>query len=304
MSEMKTSDRAPRHAGGTLADWIGSAPEAWRGQLAGLPPVGSWREIAQSPAGHEARTRWASAGVLTILLANLCDEPELDDWTRSLALPSGSRVLDACCGPGVTTRLLAGQGHDAIGVDIDPETIAVAEQGPPTTARFEVGDLRDADLVRAIAPEVVLIGDWWDERLIDAVRLGAPRARVIVRLSNVVPPLRHGDDLAWNARWWSLLQQGYARAFGAGASSPLPGVAEAGLRHRFDRSIVRSGVLEPFQAARRHLDFVLWESKFLQEVATEGEWSRLRECWDPEGPAAWWRRSHAQCAHVLTTWST
>lgn len=56
-----------------------------------------------------------------------------------------SRVLDAGCGPGRGGGALAERGHTVIGVDVDPELVAAAEQDHPGP-RWIVGDLALMDL--------------------------------------------------------------------------------------------------------------------------------------------------------------
>jgi SAM-dependent methyltransferase len=66
-------------------------------------------------------------------------------------LGRGSRVLDAGCGPGRVGGYLADVGHDVVGVDVDPELIAAAEEDHPGP-RWLVGDLATLDLpARGIA---------------------------------------------------------------------------------------------------------------------------------------------------------
>ena len=66
-------------------------------------------------------------------------------------LRRGSRVLDAGCGPGRVGGHLAEAGHDVVGVDVDPELIAAAEQDHPGP-RWVVSDLAELDLpARGIA---------------------------------------------------------------------------------------------------------------------------------------------------------
>jgi SAM-dependent methyltransferase len=60
-------------------------------------------------------------------------------------LSRGSRVLDAGCGPGRIGGYLAAVGHQVVGVDVDPELIAAAEQDHPGP-RWLVGDLAELDL--------------------------------------------------------------------------------------------------------------------------------------------------------------
>jgi 2-polyprenyl-3-methyl-5-hydroxy-6-metoxy-1,4-benzoquinol methylase len=63
----------------------------------------------------------------------------------------GARILDAGCGPGRVAGVLAGAGHDVVGVDVDPELIEAAEQDHPGP-RYLVADLAELDLpARGIA---------------------------------------------------------------------------------------------------------------------------------------------------------
>jgi len=59
--------------------------------------------------------------------------------------PRGGRILDAGCGPGRVGAFLADLGHDVVGVDVDPELIAAADQDHPGP-KWLVGDLAELDL--------------------------------------------------------------------------------------------------------------------------------------------------------------
>jgi SAM-dependent methyltransferase len=56
-----------------------------------------------------------------------------------------ARILDAGCGPGRVGGRLHELGHDVVGIDIDPELIAAAEDDHPGP-RWIVGDLATVDL--------------------------------------------------------------------------------------------------------------------------------------------------------------
>jgi SAM-dependent methyltransferase len=60
-------------------------------------------------------------------------------------VPRGARILDAGCGPGRTGAFLADAGHEVVGVDLDPELIAAAEQDHPGPT-WLVDDLATLDL--------------------------------------------------------------------------------------------------------------------------------------------------------------
>ena len=59
--------------------------------------------------------------------------------------PRRARILDAGCGPGRVGGALAACGHDVVGVDVDPELIAAAQEDHPGP-RWVVGDLALMDL--------------------------------------------------------------------------------------------------------------------------------------------------------------
>lgn len=73
--------------------------------------------------------------------ADLAGEARLID----AMVPRAARILDAGCGTGRVGAVLAARGHDVVGVDLDPELIAVAEQEHPGP-RWLVGDLATLDL--------------------------------------------------------------------------------------------------------------------------------------------------------------
>lgn len=72
----------------------------------------------------------------------------------------GSRVLDAGCGPGRVSAVLHAAGHQVVGVDVDPELIAAAEQDHPGP-NYYVGDLASFDLSDSEEPfdGVVMAGN-------------------------------------------------------------------------------------------------------------------------------------------------
>jgi len=66
-----------------------------------------------------------------------------------VALGRQSRVLDLGCGPGLYALRLAQHGHDVVGVDFGPASIAYAREqadGRSLACRFELGDIRRAEL--------------------------------------------------------------------------------------------------------------------------------------------------------------
>ncbi|MGM1065079.1 class I SAM-dependent methyltransferase [Saccharothrix sp. Mg75] len=95
--------------------------------------------------GDLVNVGWYTAPTLPLLLGGL-------GWfqrrlvRRSLSLLDarpGHRVLDACCGRGLSTALLGRRGCDALGVDVQPEQVAEARRrfGDARNTRFEVADV-------------------------------------------------------------------------------------------------------------------------------------------------------------------
>ena len=54
------------------------------------------------------------------------DPVALGRLVRAAALPAGSRILDAGCGPGLVSEALLAAGHRVVGVDLSAEMIARA----------------------------------------------------------------------------------------------------------------------------------------------------------------------------------
>jgi SAM-dependent methyltransferase len=97
------------------------------------------KKIEQDP-GHSA---WYIERFRSMAAAgdDLAGEARLID----AMVPRGARILDAGCGPGRVGAFLAEAGHEVVGVDIDPELIAAAEQDHPGP-RWLVDDLATFDL--------------------------------------------------------------------------------------------------------------------------------------------------------------
>ena len=99
-----------------------------------------WVEMTRENPGHSA---WYIERFLNMEAAgdDLSGEARFIDAMAN----RGSRILDAGCGPGRVAAILSGLGHRVVGVDVDPELIAAAEQRHPEPT-FLVGDLAELDL--------------------------------------------------------------------------------------------------------------------------------------------------------------
>lgn len=100
----------------------------------------SWMALVAENPGH---SRWYIERFRDLAASgqDLHGEARLID----AMVDRGARILDAGCGPGRVGGRLHELGHDVVGVDIDPELIAAAEQDHPGP-QWIVGDLATVDL--------------------------------------------------------------------------------------------------------------------------------------------------------------
>jgi SAM-dependent methyltransferase len=99
-----------------------------------------WLKLLAEKPGH---SRW----YVERFRAMARDGADLAGEARTVdaMVPRRARILDAGCGPGRVGGHLAAAGHEVVGVDLDPELIAAAEQDWPG-ATWLVGDLAELDL--------------------------------------------------------------------------------------------------------------------------------------------------------------
>ena len=63
-------------------------------------------------------------------------------------------VVELGCGTGISSEIIAGAGHDVLGIDISPDMVALARRRVPS-ARFEAGSIWDASLPPCIAATAI-----------------------------------------------------------------------------------------------------------------------------------------------------
>lgn len=99
-----------------------------------------WTQIVAENPEH---SRWYIERFRTMA----AEGRDLDGEARLVDAMVGrnARILDAGCGPGRVGGRLHELGHDVVGIDIDPELIAAAEEDHPGP-RWIVGDLATVDL--------------------------------------------------------------------------------------------------------------------------------------------------------------
>lgn len=113
-------------------------------------PRTRWRELSDGDAAAYQRRfdELASSGR---------DVHGEADLVASLA-PPRARVLDAGCGTGRVATELTRRGFTCVGVDVEPEMVAVARERDPDTV-FEVQDLTELYLRSQSFDLVVLAGN-------------------------------------------------------------------------------------------------------------------------------------------------
>jgi|GEM_PF-4612460 len=276
-----------------------SVPLAWRHLTQALPLPAQWHDIASSKPGSELRIDFSSASTALQLVANLADADGLRESYESLNLRPGTQLLDAACGPAVSSQIAASFGHDVTAVDNSPAMLDVARLGPDA----ETIELVHADLRQSLPwPDKhfqsIVVGDWWDDAFLpELLRILAPDGTLWVRLSNIVPPVLYTQDSMFNTRMWEALTAGYRQHFGDAGEATLHSLHEAGFQHSHDISL-RHDPHRRITAYRFALAFTLWESRFIQDHVNDDDWNAALAYWNPSNSQAWWTDPR----NAATTW--
>lgn len=175
---------------------------------------------------NEPIARRAYAGFADRYAALAPNKPHnaLYERPASLALlgeVAGLRVLDAGCGPGIASEILARQGAVVHGFDVTPEMVALAK----TRCRGLAADLRIGDLARPL--------DWLPEGSFDKLlcslvlgyieelepafrelhRVARPGARLVFSMSHPMEewnhPVSRGDATYFVRRRYGMHWQGF-----------------------------------------------------------------------------------------------
>jgi len=81
---------------------------------------------------------------------------------ETLAGRQPCRILDLGCGPGLYAQRLAALGHECVGIDFSPASIAYAKTSNPLPdrCRFELGDLRMAEFGSGYDITLMIYGEF------------------------------------------------------------------------------------------------------------------------------------------------
>lgn len=264
----------------------------------------SWREMVapQCEPGGSDRQRGAREGhPARLVLAATARATELRSVLSGLGCDG--RVLDIACGPGVTTRLVAGLGADeVIGVDSSPAMVDLARQGPEVTGvRFRTADARalpfDTDTFDA-----AVLGDFYHpEAVAEARRVVRPGGLLVTWMTDVVPGRIYGWDPGLDARVRTGYRGEEARRFpGAPGNGWIAGVLAAGFGAVSTITLSRTGALEALCAAYVLIAEYGWRLRVAYPALGEADRTRLTAVWDPNNPDAYPRRADHDLSIPIT----
>jgi SAM-dependent methyltransferase len=131
------------------------------------------------------------------------DPSALGRLVEAADLPSGSRVLDVGCGPGLVAEALLEAGHDVVGIDLSTEMISRARlrcERFGNRATFRVGSLFDEPLSASSKFDACL-SRYVLHHVEEVERFMALQGR-LVRLGGIVVLCDHTTDPDPEARAW------------------------------------------------------------------------------------------------------
>jgi len=270
----------------------------------------TWREAFEwlQRAGSDAWWRkLASSFAVKMLLFSECRVDELAPTIADVA--PGDRVLDVACGPGSTSRLLAGRGAIVVGIDHDPAVLEIARRGPqhPAVTHLDV-DARGPLPFPDASFDTVHLADFYDlGPLAEIRRVLRPGGRLIVRATNLGGGRVLSHDLELDAAVDGAAERGMAARFGTGgASSPTWAgqLRAAGLNAPTTMAIDWHGPLRPIVASWFVHSAALWIAGHARPTLDADLWERFARAWDPDDPDALPYREDAHLVQTVSVSST
>ncbi len=137
--------------------------------------------------------------------------PAIEFIVSELHLTPGARILDLCCGPGRYATELALRGFDVVGLDLNPESVALGRRlalREGVKAEYLVGDMREIpfrdyfDAVINVGTSFGLFDDDADnQRVFDAVATALkPNGVFLLEMGNRDYYLRNFGVKDWRRR--------------------------------------------------------------------------------------------------------
>jgi SAM-dependent methyltransferase len=290
--------------------------DAWRPRLRHL--LDGEQIVATAAEGTAAagfEHGWPTTPDILVLRALAYDD-ELRNGLVEAGLSPARNILDAGCGPGMITRVLAQiSGGDVIGVDIEPALLAFAEDLPAPergSVSFQQGDVLAGLPFADGTFDAVFVGDMWlPGMLAELRRITRPGGRVVMKLIDVLPTLTYPWDRAFELRMQLALVEASRRCFGDddhsdGASARRGQVARAARWQQlraFSVLIERfAPVPDVFEEVERQV-FARYSGPLLKDAVEADDWSTLTGLWDPAADGYLFRRPDVhimRSLHFLT----
>jgi SAM-dependent methyltransferase len=270
--------------------------DEWRDRLHHLLECEQIIDTAsQGTASASFARSWPRTPDVLVLRA-LAYEEELRVGLIEAGLAGAGAILDAGCGPGMITRLLAEVADaDVVGIDMEAELLEFAESLPPPSRGrvvFEQGDVLTGLRMDDGQFDAVFVGDMWlPGMLAELRRVTRPGGLIVVKFSGVLPTLTYTWDRAFDLRMQQALLEGSRRCFGDadysdGTFSQRAELADAGdwqSQRAFSVLIERfAPVPAVFEEVERQI-FGRYAGPLINDVAHEDDWARLASFWDPLG---------------------
>lgn len=289
--------------------------DSWRARLEHLVPAS---EIVTAAAAGTAGSAFARLRCPLIpdlqVLDAIAVEPELRDGLARSGIGSSDRILDAGCGAGLVTRMLAElSAGEVTGVDAQSAMLDFARSlaAPARGAvRYQSLDIADRLPFDDDAFAAVFMGDMWmSEPFAEMRRVTRPGGRVVVKLSGLLPALMYVWDKEFDLRMQQAMIAGLRRRAGeavfGGGSAWMQGhrLSELGPWRSFTTFTVLVERLHPvppeFEEAQRQL-FARYHGPAARDVVDDDDWRKLAALWDPASDQYLFRRPGGHFVHSLT----
>jgi SAM-dependent methyltransferase len=283
--------------------------EQWRPRLRHLVPASEI--VAAAAVGTSGSTfqrlRFPLDPDLQVLMA-IAFEPELRDGLARSGIGSSDRILDAGCGAGVVTRMLAElSAGQVIGVDAEPAMLHFARG---LAVRYQSLDIADPLPFDDGSFDAVFMGDMWmSEPFAELRRVTRPGGRVVLKLSGLLPQLTYIWDKELDLRMQQAMIRGLRQRAGAAnfadgtawmQGHKLSDVGPWRSFRTFSVLVERFNPVPPeFEEAQRQL-FARYHGPAVRDVVDDEDWQKLAALWHPESDEYLFRRPGGHFVHSLT----
>lgn len=226
-----------------------------------------------------------------LVLRGLAHEAELRGGLVEAGLARCERILDAGCGPGMISRLLAEiGGADVVAVDKQPALLDFARTLPRPargSATFRHVDIAGGAPFADASFDAVFVGDMWlPGMLAELRRVTRPGGLIVLKLCAMLPTLTYAWDRALDLRTQLALVESSRRCFGVDAHADgvwRTRVASMGPWQSVRAFSVLIERFNPVPAAFEELErqlFATSSGPLIRDAVDDDEWAKLAPLWD------------------------